>query len=129
MDTQSKPLPADLARRIRKHVVLMTSRANSAHIGSSLSVADILAVLYGKVLRFRAQEPDWPERDRFILSKGHSCAALYAVLAESGYEPGWDPANGRAIAGGSMMFYGWPVPFAPGLEARIISTAEALVKE
>ena len=51
------------------------------------------------------------------------------VLAESGYEPGWDPANGRAIAGGSMMFYGWPTPFAPGIEERIISAAEALVKE
>ena len=51
------------------------------------------------------------------------------VLGESGYEPGWDPANGRAVAGGSMMFYGWPVPFAPGVEQRIISTAEALVKD
>jgi hypothetical protein len=51
------------------------------------------------------------------------------VLAESGYEPGWDPANGRAVAGGSMMFYGWPVPFAPGIEQRIISTAETLVRE
>jgi hypothetical protein len=51
------------------------------------------------------------------------------VLAESGYEPGWDPANGRAIAGGSMMYYGWPVPFAPGIEERIISAATALSKE
>jgi hypothetical protein len=51
------------------------------------------------------------------------------VLAESGYEPGWDPTNGRAIAGGSMMFYGWPVPFAPGIEERIISAAESLVKQ
>ena len=51
------------------------------------------------------------------------------VLAESGYEPGWDPANGRAIAGGSMMYYGWPVPFAPGIEERIISAARALVGE
>jgi len=51
------------------------------------------------------------------------------VLAESGYEPGWDPANGRAIAGGSMMYYGWPVPFAPGIEERIISAATALAKE
>ncbi|MBI3854352.1 MAG: neutral/alkaline non-lysosomal ceramidase N-terminal domain-containing protein [Planctomycetes bacterium] len=51
------------------------------------------------------------------------------VLAESGYEPGWDPANGRAIAGGSMMYYGWPVPFAPGIEERIISAARALAGE
>ena len=51
------------------------------------------------------------------------------VLAESGYEPGWDPANGRAIAGGSMMYYGWPVPFAPGIEERIISAATALARD
>jgi hypothetical protein len=51
------------------------------------------------------------------------------VLAESGYEPGWDPGNGRAVAGGSMMYYGWPVPFAPGIEDRIISAAEALARE
>ena len=51
------------------------------------------------------------------------------VLAESGYEPGWDPATGRAIASGSMMYYGWPVPFAPGIEDRIISAACTLVRE
>jgi hypothetical protein len=51
------------------------------------------------------------------------------VLAESGYEPGWDPGNGRAVAGGSMMYYGWPVPFAPGIEDRIISATELLVRE
>ena len=50
------------------------------------------------------------------------------VLAESGYESGWDPANGRAIASGSMMYYGWPVPFAPGLENRIISAAKDLAR-
>ena len=50
-------------------------------------MADMLAVLYGKFLRFDPRSPDWPERDRFILSKGHGCAALYAVLAECGYFP------------------------------------------
>jgi transketolase len=78
---------AELARRIRRHCVLMTSRANASHIGSSLSTADLLAALYGKFLRFDPARPDWPERDRFILSKGHGCAALYAVLAECGYFP------------------------------------------
>jgi transketolase len=78
---------AELARKIRRHCVLMTSRANASHIGSSLSTADLLAVLYGKFLRFDPQRPDWPDRDRFILSKGHGCAALYAVLAECGYFP------------------------------------------
>jgi transketolase len=78
---------AELARRIRRHCVLMTGRANASHIGSSLSTADLLAVLYSQFLRFDAARPDWPERDRFILSKGHGCAALYAVLAERGYFP------------------------------------------
>jgi transketolase len=85
---QAVPHPAaELARKIRRHCVLMTSRANASHIGSSLSTADLLAVLYGQFLRFDPQRPDWPDRDRFILSKGHGCAALYAVLAECGYFP------------------------------------------
>jgi len=79
---------ADLARRIRVHVVRMTSRANSSHIGSSFSMSELLAVLYGGgVLRVDPARPDWPERDRFILSKGHGCAGLYAALAESGFFP------------------------------------------
>lgn len=78
---------AELARKIRRHCVLMTSRANASHIGSSLSTADLLAVIYNQFLRFDPRRPDWPDRDRFILSKGHGCAALYAVLAETGYFP------------------------------------------
>jgi transketolase len=76
---------AELARRIRVHCVKMTGRANASHIGSALSTADILAVLYGKFLRFDPEQPSWPRRDRFILSKGHACTGLYAVLAETGY--------------------------------------------
>ena len=76
---------SELARRIRVHCVKMTGRANASHIGSALSTADILAVLYGKFLRFDPKQPDWPERDRFILSKGHACTGLYAVLAETGF--------------------------------------------
>jgi transketolase len=86
-----KPLndvPAEeLARRIRRDVVLMTNRANASHIGGALSIADVLAVLYGEVLNVDPRRPDWAGRDRFILSKGHSCAALYSVLAECGFFP------------------------------------------
>lgn len=78
---------SELANRIRKHCVLMTNRANASHIGSSLSMADLVAVLYGKILLVDPERPDWPERDRFVLSKGHGCAALYAVLAERGFFP------------------------------------------
>lgn len=76
-----------LAHRIRLHVLDMTSRAKSSHVGSSFSMAELLAVLYGKTLRVDPSRPDWPERDRFILSKGHGCAGLYAVLAERGFFP------------------------------------------
>jgi len=65
----------------------MVHRANASHIGTCLSIADLLAVLYGRVLRIEASRPDWPERDRFILSKGHGAAILYAVLAERGFFP------------------------------------------
>jgi transketolase len=77
----------ELATKIRRHVVRMTHRAKSAHIGTSLSMADLLAYLYGGLLRVNPARPDWLERDRFVLSKGHGCAGLYAVLAERGFLP------------------------------------------
>lgn len=75
----------ELARRIRVHAVRMTSRGKSSHVGSVLSMADILAVLYGSVLRVDPHNPAWEERDRFILSKGHGGAGVYAALAERGF--------------------------------------------
>lgn len=63
----------------------MIHRAQTAHIGSSLSMADLLAVLYEGVLRVDPHHPLWPDRDRFILSKGHGCAAMYAALAQKGF--------------------------------------------
>jgi transketolase len=76
-----------LALRIRQHAVRMTSQGGSAHVGSVLSMADILAVLYGSVLRVDPKNPRWSGRDRFILSKGHAGAGVYAVLAERGFFP------------------------------------------
>ncbi len=75
----------DLARSIRLHALRMTSRGGGSHVGSVLSMADIIAVLYGRVLRVDSQRPDLPERDRFILSKGHAGAGVYAALAECGF--------------------------------------------
>jgi len=74
-----------LSNNIRKHAVTMTSLGGSSHIGSILSIADILAVLYGSVLKYKSDNPQWPGRDRFILSKGHAGAGVYAALAESGF--------------------------------------------
>lgn len=77
----------ELARRIRIHAVKMTSLGKSAHVGAILSSADILAVLYGLVLRVKPENPTWQCRDRFILSKGHAGAGVYAILAEMGFFP------------------------------------------
>ncbi len=76
-----------LAHQLRVHSLKMTHRANASHIGSSLSMVELLAVLYGSILRVDPKLPDWPERDRFILSKGHGCAAYYAILAEMDFFP------------------------------------------
>ncbi len=65
----------------------MVHRARASHIGSALSIADIVAVLYGGVLRLDPRRPQWADRDRFVLSKGHGCVAVYAALAVRGFFP------------------------------------------
>ena len=82
------PAPAsteDLARRIRCRALEMVTSARASHIGSALSIADIVAVLYGRTLRVDPAAPKAADRDRFILSKGHACVAVYAALAETGF--------------------------------------------
>ncbi len=76
-----------LACRMRVQALQMVHRAKASHIGSALSICDIVAVLYGQVLRLDPKQPDAPNRDRFILSKGHACVAVYAALAEIGFFP------------------------------------------
>ena len=76
-----------LTTRIRADVLAMIQRARSSHIGTAFSTVDLLTMLYWSVLRVDPTRPDWPERDRFILSKGHGCAALYAVLAHKEFFP------------------------------------------
>src|SRR4026207_2046771 len=75
------------ARRIRRRSLRMVHRARMGHPGGDLSCADILAVLYFHVLRLRPEQPQDPHRDRFVLSKGHASAALYAALAERSFFP------------------------------------------
>jgi len=75
------------ANKLRQHIIRMTCAAASGHPGGSLSAADIIAVLYFHQLRQRPQEPNWADRDRFVMSKGHAAPVLYAALAESGYFP------------------------------------------
>lgn len=78
---------AELSRRLRAHALRMTNAARSSHIGTCLSMADILAVLYSDVLRVDPTRPHWPERDRLVVSKGHGAAIVYAALAERGFIP------------------------------------------
>ncbi len=70
---------------VRKHVLKMTTSAGSGHPGGSMSATDILVCLYFNVMKHDPGRPEWPDRDRFVLSKGHAAPALYAVLAECGY--------------------------------------------
>jgi len=76
-----------IANRVRRHVVQTVHRVGVGHLGGALSATDILTVLYFHTMRIDPARPDWEDRDRFILSKGHACLALYAVMAERGYFP------------------------------------------
>ncbi len=76
-----------VAKRLRRHIITMIGKAGSGHPGGSLSAVEIVTTLYFKLLRHNPKDPQWSERDRFILSKGHAAPLLYAVLAERGYFP------------------------------------------
>jgi transketolase len=77
----------EIASKLRVDIVRMIFEAQSGHPGGSLSAIDLMTALYCKVMKHDPQYPDWPERDRFILSKGHAAPALYALLAHCGYFP------------------------------------------
>ena len=83
---ESNQLPA-FSARIRGNALRMVHAAKASHIASALSICDMMAVLYGKVMRFDATNPAAPDRDRLILSKGHACVAVYSTLAECGFFP------------------------------------------
>jgi transketolase len=76
-----------IAVKLRRHIIEMTCAAASGHPGGSLSAADIITVLYFHKMRHNPKDPVWPERDRFVMSKGHAAPVLYAALAEAGYFP------------------------------------------
>lgn len=119
------PALEDIARDLRLDILEMTTRAGSGHPSSSFSSVEIVtALLFGGVLHYRPDEPEWPERDRFIMSKGHAAPLLYAALARAGYFPRselWrlreidSPVQGHPIQG--MM---------PGVEATTGSLGQGL---
>ena len=114
-----------VARRLRRDIVQMTTTAGSGHPSSSLSAIDILVALYcGGVLRHDPTRPQWPDRDRFILSKGHAAPALYAILAERGYFPHEQLSTLRRI--GSPLEGHPNMRRLPGVEASTGSLGQGL---
>ncbi len=115
---------AAIAKRMRREVIEMITEAKSGHPGGSLSWAEIAVTLFFDVLRHDPSNPKWPDRDRFILSKGHCCPMLYAVMAECGYCPK-DQLNTLRKLG--SIYQGHPdVRFLPALEASTGSLGEGL---
>jgi transketolase len=113
----------DLARAIRRHSLRMACHSHASHIGSSLSIADLLAVLYGRVLRVDPARPNWVERDRFVLSKGHAATAAYAVLAECGFFP---LEHLDAYSADGSVFCGHVTAGVPGIEISTGSLGHGL---
>ncbi|MGE5548918.1 MAG: transketolase [Bacteroidota bacterium] len=112
------------AAEIRKDIVRMTAAAGSSHVGSALSIVEILVALYFGVMRLDPRNPDWADRDRFILSKGHAATALYATLAARGFFPRTG-LEGYYVNGGGLA--GHPVRGgAPGIEASTGSLGHGL---
>ncbi len=87
MDEQKKSQLCELANNIRKDIITEVYTASSGHPGGSLSIADLLAYLYFEKMNVKADNPKWEDRDRLVLSKGHTAPALYAALAEKGFFP------------------------------------------
>jgi transketolase len=115
----------DIAKRIRRHIVEMTGAAKSGHPGGSLSAVELLVALYfGGILKHDPRNPQWPERDRFLLSKGHACPVLYAVMAEAGYTPVDQLKSLRKLG---SIYQGHPDRrFIPALEASTGSLGQGL---
>ena len=113
-----------IAKQIRREIVEMITYAKSGHPGGSLSAVEILVTLFFDVMRHDPQNPKWPDRDRFILSKGHAAPVLYSVMAECGYTPK-DQLNTLRKLG--SIYQGHPdVRFIPALEASTGSLGEGL---
>ena len=89
----------ELARKCRVEIVKMVYRAQAGHPGGSLSEIDLISALYANYMRIRPDEPEWDDRDRFILSKGHASPGMYAILAEMGFISK-DDLNSYRVLGG-----------------------------
>jgi len=114
----------EIAKRIRREIITMIGEAKSGHPGGSLSAVEIVVELFFNRMRIDPKNPKWPDRDRFILSKGHACPVLYAAMAECGFTP-IDQLNTLRKLG--SIYQGHPdVRFIPALEASTGSLGEGL---
>lgn len=113
------------ARSLRLDILEMTTRAGSGHPSSSFSATEIVTALYfGGILRYRPDEPDWPERDRFIMSKGHAAPLLYAALTDAGYFDRSELLTFRQV---NSRVQGHPIQnLMPGIEATTGSLGQGL---
>ena len=123
--TEERPKLEELTRRIRRDIVVATTEAGSGHPSSSLSMVELCTVLFfGGVLRYDPADPHDPDRDKFILSKGHAAPGLYSVLAEAGYFPAEDLKTLRKI--GSPLEGHPNMNRLPGVEASTGSLGQGL---
>lgn len=115
----------DVARTLRRHIIVQTAAASSGHPGGSLSAADIVAALYFRVMRgLDPADPKHPDRDRFVLSKGHCCPVLYAALAEKGFIPREELSTFRKL---HSRLQGHPdMNKVPGVEASAGSLGQGI---
>jgi len=123
MMTSSSPALDERSLALRRKVVGALLGGNRGHLGASMSLIEILRVLYDEVLRYDASNPAWRDRDRFILSKGHGCLAQYALLADKGFFP--ESELTRFCRDGSLLG-GHPEHQIPGVEASTGSLGHGL---
>ena len=113
----------EVSKKIRKSILEMLCKAGSGHSGGSLSAADLLVTLYFHKMKFDPKNPKLEDRDRFVLSKGHACPLLYAILAELGFFPKEELDKLRKI---DSLLQGHPSIKTPGVEANTGSLGQGL---
>lgn len=124
LSKNSVSLLEQIAKEIRRDAIRMVYDSKSGHLGGSLSAADVLGALYFELMNHYPKKPNWPERDRFVLSKGHAAPALYAALAIAGYFPKKWYKNFRKVDG---KLQGHPIKGkVPGIEASTGSLGQGL---
>lgn len=114
-ETGSIGTEEEFARQLRADVISMVYQGQDGHIGTSLSIGEIVACLYGNIMKVNPQDPHWEDRDRLVLSKGHSCPMVYAALARRGFFPLSELNNLRKM---SSILQGHPDTVkTPGIDA------------